>query len=200
MIVSKGGHMKRTIFFVVVASLIILASCAPYIYVTRDYDRRADFGTYKTYNWMPRPDKMPRSARAALERNPLLDKHIRDITEQILATKGMTLSTTNPDILINYYVGYNDRIDINNWGYFYGPFWGYYWPGLGPYDVYSYKEGTLVMDFVDAKKNEMVWRGVAEEDIFTYDYAPMITESQVARILTKMLALYPPLRGAGYPR
>jgi len=192
--------MKRTVFIAAVACLLIAGSCAPYIYVSQDYDRRADFAGYKTFDWMPRPDKMPRSAWAALDRSPLLDKRIRDAAEQILAAKGLTRSANSPDLLINFYVGFNDRIDITSWGYFYGPFWGYYWPGLGPYDVYNYKEGTLVMDFVDSKKNEMVWRGVAEEDIFTYDHAPLISDTEVQRILTKLLAQFPPQRGTRYQR
>ncbi len=192
--------MKRTVWYAVAACLLIAGSCAPYIYVSQDYDRRADFAGYKTFDWMPRPDRMPRSAWAALERSPLLDKRIRAAAEQILAAKGLTRSANSPDLLVNFYVGFNDRIDITSWGYFYGPFWGYYWPGLGPYDVYNYKEGTLVMDFVDAKKNEMVWRGVAEEDIFTYDQAPLISETEVSRILAKLLAQYPPQRAARYQR
>ncbi len=188
--------MKKALFYSVIAALLALASCAPYIYVSQDYDRRADFAGFKTYNWMPRPEKMPRSAWAALERSPFVTKRIMDTTDEILADKGMTKSTTNPDLLINFYVGFDDRIDIGNWGYSYGPFWGYYWPGLAPYDVYTYKEGTLILDFVSAKSNEMVWRGVAEEDIFTYDRAPMVSEGDVQRILTRLLAQYPPQRFA----
>ncbi len=192
--------MKRMIFFAAVASLLIAGSCAPYITVSQDYDRRADFAGYKTYDWMPRPDKMPRSAWAALESNPLLEKRIKDISEETLAARGLTKAASNPDLLINFYVGFNDRIDITNWGYFYGPFWGYYWPGLGPYDAYTYQEGTLVLDFVDAKKNEMVWRGVGEEDLFTVDQATTISEEDVRRILTKMLGQYPPQRAARHQR
>jgi hypothetical protein len=190
--------MKKTIFLALLLCLALSFSCAPLIYVSQDYDRHADFSAFKTFAWMPRPEKMPRSARAALESNPILNKRIEDITGQILGDKGLTVSTENPDLLINFYVGFNDRIDISSWGYFYGPFWGYYWPGLGPMDAYSYKEGTLIMDFVDAKTKEMVWRGVAEEDLFTYDRVASISDKDLWRILTKMLAQYPPQRGMGY--
>lgn len=192
--------MKKSLFVVVVAAGLALASCAPFIYVTQDYDRRADFSAYKTFDWMPRPERMPRSAWAAIERSPFLNKRIMDVTNQILATKGLTRTSSNPDLLINFYVGFNDRADIANWGYYYGPYWGFYWPGLGPMDVYTYKEGTLIMDFVDAKKNEMVWRGVAEEDVFTYDRTPTISEAEVWRILSKLLSQFPPQRYHRYQR
>jgi hypothetical protein len=95
--------------------------------------------------------------------------------------------------LINYYVGLRERTDIADWGYFYGPYWGFFWPGLGPMNVYTYNEGTLVMDFVDAKKKEVVWRGVAEQAL-PDGYATNIGEEDLRKILTKMLAQYPPQR------
>jgi hypothetical protein len=178
------------------ASLAVLsfAGCAM-IQVSEDYDRRAPFANYKTFGWMPKPDKMPLDARAAIERNPLLGKRIEEITGRILADKGMTLSADDPNILINAYVGFKERVDIAGWGYFYGPRWGYFWPHLGPYDEYVYTEGTLVLDFVDAKTKEMVWRGVADEALRDYGASSRnFSDKELWKILKKVLSQYPPSR------
>ncbi len=195
--------MRKTLLAVSAAAALLLVACAT-IQVSEDYDRRAPFTTYKTFNWMPRPEKMPPNARAALESNPLLGKRIQEITDEILADKGLKMSSEGPDLLINYYVGFKERIDITGWGYFYGPRWGYYWPYLGPYDDYTYTEGTLVLDFVDAKTNEVVWRGVADKALYDYYYAGSasrnFSERDLWKILTRMLDQYPPSRTERRPR
>jgi hypothetical protein len=185
--------MKRALLLLAVAALLLSVSCSS-IQVSQDYDRRAPFNSYKTFNWMPKPEKMPQSARSALERNPLLGKRIQEIVDEILAGKGLKLSTQNPDLLINYYVGFKEKVDITDWGYWYGPFWAYRWPFLGPYDTYSYTEGTLIMDFVDAKTKELVWRGVADKALYDYYFASTsnFSDSDLRDILTKMLAQFPP--------
>lgn len=190
--------MKKTLYAAVALSLLLFVSCS-IIQVSEDYDRRAPFTTYKTFEWMPKPEKMPPDARAAIERNPLLGKRIQEITGEILADKGMTPAKENPDLLVNYYVGFKEKVDISGWGYFYGPRWGFYWPYLGPYDDYTYTEGTLVLDFVDAKTNELVWRGVAEKALYDYYFSGSshnFDERELSKILTKMLAQYPPTRFA----
>lgn len=184
--------MRKPLFAAVLSSLFVLMSCAPAIYVSEDYDRRADFAAFKTFDWMSAPEEMPKSARAALEQSPFLGRRIKDITDRILASKGLNLATQNPDILINYYVTFKERYDINSWGYYYGPYWAYRWPYLGPMDLYSYQEGTLVLDFVEAKNKELIWRGVADRAFYAYANYPNISEQDLDKILTKLLAQYPP--------
>lgn len=194
--------MRELKFLTVLSAVLLSVSCAG-IYVTEDYDKQAPFDTYKTFHWMPKPEKMPESARAALEKNPLLGKRIQEIADEILEKKGFKLSEDNPDLLINYYVGFNRRLDIDGWGYGYGPHWGYFWPGLGPFPYgagYTYTEGTLIMDFIDAKTKEMVWRGVADKAL-NYDYYMSganrnFSDSDLWEILTKMLDQFPPRRKA----
>jgi hypothetical protein len=189
--------MKNVALTILAAAVVLSAACTT-IQVSQDFDRRAPFASYKTFDWMPKPEKMPPNARAAIESNPLLGKRIQEIAEEILATKGMTRSTDHPDILINYYVGFKERIDITGWGYFYGPRWGYYWPRLGPYDDYAYTEGTLVLDFVAAGTNELVWRGVADKALYDYYYRSSTTHNfsdrELWKILSRMLDQYPPSR------
>jgi Domain of unknown function (DUF4136) len=191
--------MKKNKISALLAAVALSISCVG-VYVTEDYDRQAPFDTYKSFNWMPKPEKMPEGARSALEKNPLLAKRIQEISEKILEQKGMHLASDHPDLLVNFYVGFNDRVDIDGWGYWYGPYWGYFWPHLGPYNAYHYTEGTLVMDFVDAKTKEMVWRGVADKAL-NYDYYMSgvnrnFSDSDLQEILTKMLGQFPPRRTA----
>jgi hypothetical protein len=54
-------------------------------------------------------------------------------------------------------------------------------------DTYEYEVGTLVLDFVDAKKKELVWRGTASGVI-----DPGKTAEQIDGIIAKLLDNFPP--------
>src|ERR1051325_11459745 len=49
------------------------------------------------------------------------------------------------------------------------PMWGYPYMGYGPYGYgpgsYQYTEGTLIVDVVDAKTNEHIWRGLVKGNV-----------------------------------
>ena len=51
------------------------------------------------------------------------------------------------------------------------------------------------MDFVDAKTKELVWRGVAEKALYDFYYSNTysFSDSDLWKILTRMLAQFPPV-------
>lgn len=170
---------SQSMFFAAILALI-LQGCSS-TNVTTDYDRQANFGSYKSYNWMPAPDRM--------SRNPLLDnslmrKHVENAVINVLATKGMYAIQLSPDLLIAYHLGVKEKIDVNSWGYGYGR-WGAW--GSPNVDVRQYKEGTMVIDLVDAKTKELVWRGIGKGAIGSGD-----PEVKIREAVTEILSMYPP--------
>ncbi|MCG8606952.1 DUF4136 domain-containing protein, partial [bacterium] len=61
---------------------------------------------------MPKPRNMPANAQRAMQRNPLLDKRIRNAINDQLAAKGLQMTSSAPDILIAYHTGVQDKIDV----------------------------------------------------------------------------------------
>ena len=45
------------------------------------------------------------------------------------------------------------------YGYGYGSAFGYGLGGRGGVEAWQYDEGTLLIDFIDIEKNELIWRG-----------------------------------------
>ncbi len=138
-------------------------------HVASDYDREVDFASLKTFGWMSRTEES-----AALVRNTLLEKRIRNAVDQVLTSEGYQQETIgNPDFLIAYHTGVADKIDITSYGYGYWP--RYY--GHGSFDLLQYKEGTVVLDIIEPESNQLVWRGwyvgaiadreISEEKIYT---------------------------------
>ena len=128
-----------------------------------------------------------------------LDKRriLRAIEAELLA-KGLTKSE-NPDLLISLFTKSQQRVDVynNQWGYGAWGWGGYYGPGWGPgwgwgWDrpsVSTSTQGTLYIDFIDAKKKELVWQGMGT------GYLSRNIEQKEERIrefVNKIMEKYPP--------
>ena len=144
--------MKNVSVFLSLCLMIGLMSCSR-SFVKSDYDREVDFANYKTYDWMAQPQK---SSSDPLAQNTLLEKRIKNAVEKELTAMGYQKQTTGkPDFLIVYYIGVEDKLDVTSYGYGY---WRRY-HGAGGVDVRQYKEGTLILDIIDPKLDQLVWRG-----------------------------------------
>ena len=159
--------------------------------MNQDYDTSANFAAYKTYMWIEQPTAPTGDARSAVQSNTLLDKRIKASVDAELAAKGMVPATENPDAYLVYYVGVDQKIDVQDWGYSYPryPYGGWY--GGGGVDVYEYKEGTLIVDIVDAKTQQLVWRGTATKTI-DEGASPEQREANLNEVVRQMFAQYPP--------
>ena len=68
--------------------------------------------------------------------------------------------------------------------------WG---PGIGIGNAYVeyFPVGTLIVDLVDVRAQELVWRGRAS-DVLERGAAPADKDAAVARAVTKMFETFPP--------
>jgi len=156
----------------------MLTSCSS-VRVVSDYDSKTDFSKYKTFAfYKPGIDKAKISD---------LDKKriLREIEANLVA-KGMTKSET-PDMLVSLFTKERERIDVyNNYGYGYG-YGGWY--GGGAY-ASSTTEGTLFIDFIDTKRNELFWQGIGVGDLVMSSVEKK--EARIKEIVTKIISQYPP--------
>jgi hypothetical protein len=133
--------------------VIIVAGCAS-IKVSSDYDRKADFSKYKTFNFSKEVDKVTL--------NDLNRRRLKDAITKEMEAKGFQVSST-PDVLVNAFVKgktkYSATANTNYNG-------GMYYRGFGSsntyVDVNKSIEGTLFIDLIDVQEKTMVWEGVAE--------------------------------------
>ena len=153
--------------------------------VDYDYDRSADFQAFKTFDWMPVPDKEMTSE--------LLLASIKVATEFELEAKGLMKSSTAPDFLIVAHTNVQNEVAVAKWGYAYGPrsnYLGTYW-GTGAAPAYSYEEGTLILDFVNPTTKQMIWRGSAKADVDYVD-SPDKGWTIIKKAVKAMLGNFPP--------
>ncbi len=160
--------------------IIMLSSCAS-VRVTSDYDDKADFSSYKNFAfYKPGIDKADIS--------DLDKKRILRAIEGNLITKGFQKSDT-PDILISIFTKTRDNVNVyqNNMNIGYG--WGPFFLNTNYNTVSRNTEGTLYIDLIDAKNQELVWQGIGT-GILTQDVARK--QEKINEIVNAILTKYPP--------
>lgn len=142
------------------ASAALLAACASGPKIFTSQDPTADFGHYRTYGFAPvlGTDKSGYSS--------ILSQLLKNATSREMESRGYQRSE-RPDLLINFQLSTKEKVQATSSpavGGYYGYRQGYYgvWGGY-PMETHvtQYTEGTLNVDLVDARRNQLVWEGVA---------------------------------------
>lgn len=174
----------KTLKLIPVLLLLIVSSCSSVV-VYSDYDKNVDFNSYKTYAYFkPGIDKV--------EISDLDKRRILHAIDNEMQAKGFTKSE-NPDLLVNIFTKSREQVNVNQfsagWGYGWGWGWNPWMMYGGQTNVSTSTEGTLYVDFIDAKKKEMIWQG---EGIGNLTKNISKKDEKVAEFVSKILAQYPP--------
>ena len=183
--------MRRIVDRVAIAGLVALAcSCAPGLQVETDYDPRGEFNNFREWSFVDTPRArggtmggLDATMRAQIE---------NAISKELKSRKFRSADAGAADFLVAYHGDTQDRITIDTYGYFPGR-----WTTSNAGDPYltggstrPYIEGALVLDIVDAKSKELVWRARAT-DVVT-DRAD--AGEKAAKAVKRMLEDFPPRR------
>jgi hypothetical protein len=144
--------------YLLAVAVLFLTACST-VSVTTDYDHLASFSQYHTYALTP--------DTAKLELSPSSEAALRETLRTNLALRGITETRENADLHVVPHVSTKEKIVVNqssDWGYDGMPYgYGQYGMWAGAPQTYSdisqYTEGTLILDFVDAKTKKLVFRG-----------------------------------------
>ncbi len=120
--------------------------------VQSDFDRTFQFSNLKTFSFAVQR----RGATDPLSTDSLNDGRIRTGLESQLIANGFRMETDKADFVIAYYVKTKNKLSVQDYGY--GP---PRWFGGRDIRVNQDTEGTLMVDFIDARTNQVVWRGRA---------------------------------------
>ncbi|GAB2984943.1 hypothetical protein GCM10027049_24000 [Mucilaginibacter puniceus] len=219
--------MKKIIYWGMMVLIISgLSSCTTYNYYEAGLNR-TNLSNYRTFAWMPSGGS---ANNANNSNNFIADAKIKDAATAALVEKGLRLQQDNPDLIISYsrQVGRGTRqVYASNWGWGgYGyPGWGmgFGWGGFGgwglgyrPYyyaygapfayaDVNlgkeHYKEGTIVIDLIDRRSRQVVWRGFGVGEVHRDPQKDIDDLPKVVDGVLKQLSLAPssapPAGGSG---
>jgi hypothetical protein len=166
--------------------LALLGACSSYN-VTYDYDVTASFARYHTFDYYT-------SKKGTGGTTTLMDKRVRASVETELQAKGFAMETkADPDFLVTYYpIVKNRKVRTtvrSGWGWGYRPFYG--GGGVATSSVRNYKEGTIVIEIVDFKTNQLIWQGAAAGAL-TDLKNPEDANDVVPKAVRDILAKFPP--------
>jgi len=162
--------------------LTALASSCSSVSTATDYDPEFDFTSVRTFSWAER------EGSAAVD--DLNATRIRSAVEVALAAAGVAPSEAgSADVLVAFDVSVRDRVRVSESGEIYG----YRYGGFVPrdVDVYQYRDGTLVVDLVDAEAGRLVWRGSARAAL-REDGSPERRTERIRSAVEALFADFPP--------
>ena len=211
--------MKR--LGVAAAAVVLVTACAT-VRVREDYNPSAPFPAYKTFAIKPGAV----SNEYPLWNSPLVGERVKKAITGELTRRGLREAPDQPDLIATWNAGSRTYVEPypwwgwgwglgygpgwgawgwgGGWGPGYGPGWGAWgWGGWGPgypgYGGYAYTEGTLVVDLVDAKTNQVVWRGYAQTSYAPDELGGRKGEEKVAKVVEKIFARFPPAEAMARP-
>lgn len=171
--------------------ILLAASCSSTVKVTSDYDKQADFASYKTYAFSQEALKLPIS--------DLNRARIISAIETEMAAKGFTKSE-NPDILVDLLLSAEEKVDAtattSGTGGYYGGYGAMRYGYGGGFTTTSinyeeYIEGTLFINFVDVSTQKIVWQGRGTKTI-DEDANADKREANINAAVKAIIAEYPP--------
>ncbi|WP_034259356.1 DUF4136 domain-containing protein [Altibacter lentus] len=161
---------------------LLLMSCGAAVAI--DYDKKADFSSYKTYAFYPTIDS---------GLNDLDDNRIMKAVDSVLAQRPNFKKTEDPQLLINFFAKEYLSNSRNTIGIGVGGGGGNVGVGVSGGIPIGGKEvnQTLTIDFIDAQTDQLVWQAVVDGS-FKERATPAQKESYYYTVISKALKKFPP--------
>lgn len=161
--------MRRLCVLLVFSALLSRAD------VRNDFDPEVDFTKFKTFSFVGGVDL----AKNGFLADPENRERVKNFISGVLELRGLqeVPKDANYDLAVRYWVARRDKSDVST---IYTPdplLWGGYWGGYPPYwsgpwswyyeeyVVRNYVEGTLIVDLINPKTKELVWRTYLREEL-----------------------------------
>jgi hypothetical protein len=179
--------MTRTRMLGLAGLAVLLPALAAAQKTTYDFDRTATFAEYRTYAFK----------EGTSTGDPLVDARIVAALEDQLTLKGLSKTSTMPDVYVVFHMAYDKEKDISTFSSapLYGGYgWGWGWGWGSTYTDVRVREilvGTLAVDIVDAARQKVAWRGLGTKEVDT-KASPEERDKSITKAVTKIMRHYPP--------
>ena len=183
---SNSLAIKTLVLLQLLCLTILTGACSPIRSISYDYNRAVDFSGLRTYDWIPIPAEMQEKEALMLER-------IKKAVNSRLEAKGFRITGGESDFLVATNFGQVEKLKVYDYGYpYYGRSRRYdYGSYHGGVSSFYYREGALVLDFIDTASKEVIWKGVATVYL-SKDQTPDKIDDVVNEAVEKILANFPP--------
>jgi hypothetical protein len=191
--------MRKIGFLSLVLVVLCLSSCATRPNVATDYEASYNFAALKSFS----VKSTKQDSKENILISPFTLSHIHALVNSELSKRYTSVDeTANPDFLVSYHLVMEEKLDPSTYDNLYGyGFWGrgyrypsplFYHPQLdGGMRVYN--QGSLIIDLVDAKTQQPIWRGVSEKRL-NKGLSPQRQREILTSAVLEVLAQFPPVK------
>jgi hypothetical protein len=178
--VQRRSPMKLT--RLATLTLVVAALGCSTLKISTDYAPGTDFSKYKTFTL--KQGNPPKNQIAA-------DRVAAAMTSALEA-KGFKRVEEGGDLNVFTHFQAGKETQLNTTGYGYGGWGGWRWGGgMQTTTVQEIPTGTLVVDVVDGKTNNAVWRGIAKDEISS-SATPEERTKKLNEVFTALFENFPP--------
>ncbi len=178
------------------ATAAFLTGCGGGLQVDTDFDPQADFASMETYAWAQRTPTGDDDPRVY---NSIVARRLRVAVDNALQAKGFREVSSSPDVYVAWHGAINGKMSYetisNNYGYGWGRYGSGGW-GIGATSsrtvVREWDEGTLLIDIIDPRTEELVYRTVGQAKLSETRRTPQESQELANEVVLKMLADFPP--------
>lgn len=159
----------------------VLSSCSNELRVYTDFDHSVSIQRFTRYKWLTAQQIEARNN--PLNLSELTDRRIKGAVDAQLKEKGYIKSDT-AQIILHYHVTVENKTTVRPepFGYNYGHYWV-----ENELDTYRYREGTLIIDFMDSENCNLIWRGWAVSVIDD----EVISEEMIDKAVVEIFKKFP---------
>jgi uncharacterized protein DUF4136 len=156
-------------------SLLLIAGNVFGQKVTTQSAPNVNWSQYKTYSW----------GKSESEASPIMNQFIANGIDAQLAAKGFSKVEQDGDLTVIFNVSTDTEKQLN-WSSMGG--FGRWGGGMGSASVDKITQGQLIVDLVDPKAKQFLWRGTGSD---TVSDNPQKNEKKVTTALNKMFQKFP---------
>jgi hypothetical protein len=204
--------MRITKYLTLPLALLFMIAYAQGQDVHYNYDRGANFQSYRTYQWVTPQSGPPKAdvpvglpnlpagpssmSGSNVSDDQLLDQDIRRAVDGQLAEKGLTKVDKGGDLLVAYQAHLHEEKSINLWGSGTGggggggPYWGGGFSSVQG-QTSTIPIGTLVVGLYDPARKQLIWRGDATKTV-NLKKDPNKNYQNLQKATAKLFKNYPP--------
>jgi hypothetical protein len=182
--------MKKHWIFAVGATAVLIVGCSAGMQVESDWDQTADFSEYRTFSLMEETEARPTSQQ-------LFAARVEMALENTLQEKGLMPVSSNPDLLVVWDAATEGKMSTSTYGTAYGGGYrgryrrgGGFTMGTTHTTVNEWTEGTLVIEIIDVRREELVYFGSAQADLHE-DVTPEQRTENAHNAVAKILEKFP---------
>ncbi|HAD13937.1 MAG TPA: hypothetical protein DCF33_16045 [Saprospirales bacterium] len=158
----KTMQIRAFLYFLAILALIGgNGGCSPFSKIYTEEEPGVNLSKYHTFNWLNNPEVKDGNS-GPLWLSAGVQGKIRTSVEAQMSRYGFKPCDDKPDLMLHYHIVIkNEILYVRDWscgGVFETP---------GNYDRCNrvqpvhYREGTLIIDFIDSRTGNQVWRGAA---------------------------------------